>query len=746
MSFEAAFFGPGNVLEWQKIVDQALPPSALSKLTPFIESLRQPSESAILPRSFQDGSVAWYILPPSARVARFSRDEIRGFLGLSYSLSDGMHTRLDPADPIDKAVLDEFGKAAFKIYVPPSLRDVARERLLTYLSLRRSRPSRLRTYARSSSRVLRDFEYSILAGSYDEAAERIEELRTAGHLDATNLLFLRVRALACGHRWAEILGLPEMDSLLNIQRPIRVTECLIRAVYITQLQVFEEQFSPASARTRFSHLYEQYQDLYKTRSKLKGDEIDVSFLLAALVAKPVRSDVANSILATSDQQTPHGRYLSALGQFLPSPAAKTVDPFTEAKEAFAGGDIDKAIQQALLSPSSIEQTVLLLRCAWEAGTLATVGLALESLRTLAESDRTRLRSTTPTAKLILSLESLSSDVETEGDVETDVLSGWLPWLQRLQQPEIWDRARMVAEAGSREWDPNDLAGSPADIAVLTDALLKDKPDWSQGIFRDCLPYLVDFFTPSGSDNRFRAIYETLFLLVAMDDQMSGSQTQVLTRLGDVRLSLGVTRATYIEVVAQLKDTLQVMNSPAVIDSFLDVCESLISHPCLSTDSRIEFFVSTSSALAKWHRRLTPSQRALFGNLCDELGHDLTIGELPATDKTDSAEGFTAALVNSRLGIYSLQEGAAKRAALLLSQLVPGLRVEVFSDHVGGSAALKNAAQQFDFFVIVTSAAKHAATIFIESKRPKDKPTLYANGQGSSSIFHALNAHFEGGIA
>lgn len=746
MSFEATFFGPGNSLRWHKIADRTLPPSTLEKLDPFIESMSQETEASVLPRLFPDGSVVWYVLSPSNRIVRFSREELRGFLGLSYSLSDGVHTRLDPADGIDSAVLELYGNSAFKIFVPSELREVARDRLLAYLKLRRIRPTRLKAFARPASRILRDFEYSILAGSYEEASERIEELRAAGHLSAMNLLFLHVRALACAHQWSDICDLPEMDALLNIRRPIRVTECLIRAVYITQLQSFENEFKPEDARTRFGQLYDQYQDLYNTRSKLKGDEIDTSFLLAALVAEPVRSDLAKAILKTVDLETAHGKYLSALGELFPPPTETATDPLTDARQAFANGDIDKAIEQSLWSSASLERTILLLRCAREAGTLSAASTALDSLKTLSESDVALLRSSMPTAKMIAGLESLSSDAGTDGPAETEVLSGWLPWLQRLHQSSPWDRALVVAEVGSREWDPEDLATNTAEVGLFVDALLEDKPDWSKAIFRDSVPYLVDFFTLNGSDSRFRPIYENLFLLVAMDEQMSASQMQVLTRLADVRMSLGVSQSLYCDLVAQLKDTLQIMNSPAAVDSFLDVCESLISHPCLSPDSRIEFFASTSVALARWHRRLSASQLALFRNLCGELGHNLAIAEIPATEESDSGEGFTVALANRRLGIYSLQEGSAKRAALLLRQLVPNLRVEVFSDHVGGSSALKNAAQQFDFFVIVTAAAKHAATIFIESKRPKDKPTLYANGQGSSSIFQSLSFYFEGGTA
>ena len=741
MSFESVFFGPGNLLEWQKIVDRELPPAVLLKLDPFLESVNQLSEPAILPRTFQDGSVAWYILPSSARIARFSRDEIRGFLGLSYSLSDGLHTRLDPQDDIDRAVLEKYGTGAFKVYVPQSLREVARERVLTYLGLRHTRPARLRTYARSASRVLRDFEYAILAGSYEQASERVEELRLAGHLSATNLLFLQVRALAAAHKWEEIYNLAEMDTLLNVQRPLRVTESLIRAVYITQLQSFEDDFLPQEGLAGFVKIYDRFRDLYKVRLAIKGDEIDASFLLGAIAADPVRSELAKTILATASSDSPHARYLSALGSLLPASIEPVSDPLLEAQKAFGNGDVDKAIERSLEAPPSFERTVLLLRCAREAGTLSATTAALDSLATLSELDLNRLRGSIPTSKIIADLESLTNRTEATGQAGTDVLTGWIPWLERLRQPSPWGRAFAVAEAGSREWDTEDLAANAVEVGLFAAGLLDEKPAWAQAVFRDVVPFIVDFITLSGGDTRFRQVYENLFLLVAMDEQMSASQIQVLTRLADVLLELGLSQSKYDEIVMQLKDILQVMTSPSVIDSFLDVCESLISHPCLSPDARIGIFASTAAALARWHRRITSEQLALFRNLCEELGHSFAVAETTVTADSGTEKSLGVELLNQRLAIYSLQENSSRRAASLLREMVPGLRVEIFNDHVGGSSALRNAAQQFDFFVIVTAAAKHPATNFIEDKRPKEKPTLYANGQGSSSIFQALNSYF-----
>jgi len=63
---------------------------------------------------------------------------------------------------------------------------------------------------------------------------------------------------------------------------------------------------------------------------------------------------------------------------------------------------------------------------------------------------------------------------------------------------------------------------------------------------------------------------------------------------------------------------------------------------------------------------------------------------------------------------------------LLGELCPGIRVDTFNDHVGGSAALRKGSTTADVFIIATGPAKHAATTFIEDRRPKDLSTLYAN--------------------
>jgi hypothetical protein len=214
----------------------------------------------------------------------------------------------------------------------------------------------------------------------------------------------------------------------------------------------------------------------------------------------------------------------------------------------------------------------------------------------------------------------------------------------------------------------------------------------------------------------------------------------MARLADIKLRLGLSGPEYISTVEQLRSTIYALDSPAVLDGALEVCEVLVANPCPAPESRVAVFAATSSVLSKWHRRTDSSQLALFGVLCSELGSGMAnVIAIPQIDTDDDYLPWSS-LAGRKLALYSLQESAVRRAAALLQKLIGSVKIDIFSDHVGGSPALRTSSQQADIFVITTAAAKHAATTFIESKRPASAITLYANGQGTSSILQAISRY------
>src|SRR5207249_4538353 len=129
----------------------------------------------------------WYVLCSSPRTARLARDEVQAFLGPSYSNFEGRATQLDASDSVEAAVLAKHGANAFRLEVPDrNILDAARERLRLLIRLQKERPPRHAQRTRAAGRVLRDFEYALLANQEAAAADCIEELRAAGQLSAAN--------------------------------------------------------------------------------------------------------------------------------------------------------------------------------------------------------------------------------------------------------------------------------------------------------------------------------------------------------------------------------------------------------------------------------------------------------------------------------------------------------------------------------------------------------------------------------
>lgn len=744
MTFVEAFFGPGNRLSWDAIQAGSLPRDVRDRLGPFLDDLRRNPDVLVLPRVRDNGQVQWYVLCSSPHAERTVRDEVRAFLGPTYSDFDGRSPHLDPNDSVESAVLAHYGTNAFRLDISErAFLDVARERLRLLIRLRQERPTRHARRLRAVGRVLRDFEYALLTGNVSAASDLIDELRSAGHLGATNLLFLDVRRLAASGYQDAILALPEINSLLAMARPRRVTEALIGAVYSSRLKEFEAGQRASEAVERFrSEILPRFGDLYRSRATIAGYEADASFLMAAVVSTPARSDVAEAILANYSADSPQRAYLAALTRLISAPSRLVeVNPLDEARAAFGEADIDRAFELATALSPSFERTALLLRCARDIGTLSAASAALEAVEGMSTQDRARLGRNAILSRIKDSLMELSAATATEAAapaVAFELPTTWTMWFKRLAASEPWRGAVSVAEIGAREWNLASFARDSAAVQEVADLLLQDRSPWGQEALRDALPYLLDFFLADGVEPRVKAVYENLFLVIAVDDQISLPQVAALLKVVVARLQLGVGVAEYREMIGQLSNAINAVETPSVATIALEAIEVVVNAACPDPTQRQEFVAGITVLFQRWYQRIDDAQFVLLRQLADELGvaHALT---QPTAQFDTAAPPLSEwnALDRKSVAMYSLQESALRRAALVVSELCPGARIDTFHDSAGGSPALRTAASTADVFVIATAAAKHAATKFIESHRPKALTTCYARGQGSSSLLEAV---------
>ncbi len=741
MTFEETFFGPGNRLNWGAIQARSLPPDVQDRLGPFLDDLRSDPEVLILPRVRATGEVQWYVLCASPRAARIARDEVRGFLGPSYCDFDGRPSRLDPNDSVEAAVLERCGNNAFRLDISDrAVLDIARERLRLLIRLRHERPVRHARRLRAVGRVLRDFEYALLARDITAARDLIDELRSSGHLGATNVLFLEVRRLAVGGHGDAILALPELDALLAMPRPRRVTEALINAVYGSRLKEFEEGRRASDALDRFrSETLPRFGDLYRSRASLSGYEVDVSFVLAAAAPEPARPDAAEAILNSYPAGAAGREYLMSIAALGAPPVDRTeTSPLAEARAAFGEADIDRAFNLAVGLPTSFERTAIMLRCARDMGILSAAMAALDSVEGLSGADRVRLRQNTVLEGIVDSLNQLSAARLSEPSAGAlNLPTNWVMWLERLAAPEPWHSAVSVAEIASREWSVDDLVADPTAVHDAADLLLRDRSLWGQEALRDALPYFLGFCLRGGVDPRLKAVYESLFLIIAVDDQVSLPQIAAIVRIAEARFALGVSLTEYDEILDQLMAAFESADSFAIADVALDALDTLVGEVCPAPHKRADFLARVAAIFNRWYRRIDPSQWVLLRRLGEELDIPNAVGNQPIKQPAAATASIWTALDHKRVALYSLRHSALRRAASILLELCPSIRIDTFSDYVGGSSALRAAAATADIFVVATAAAKHAATLYIDANRPTSQVTLYARGQGSASLLEAV---------
>ncbi len=749
MNFEETFFGPGNRLRWEAIQSGALSQDVQDRLGPFLDELHLNADVLTLPRVLDGGHVQWYVLCASARAARIAGAELMAFLGPSYSSFDGRPAVLDPSDSIDAAVLARYGHNVFRLDVPQrDLLDAARERLRLMVSLRKERPLRTSGPLRPVGRLLRDFEYALLTGNDDEARALVGQLRAEGHLSETNILFLEVRRLAASRQWDAIMALPELDGLVSMPRPKRVTEAIVQAIYETRLRDCESAGRADEAVARFrAEIYPRFQELYASRATLKGEAIDASFILAAGAAESPRDTLVSEVIDARSPGTPEGAYLVALAQFVRRRPKTPEDPVSTAKRAFADAEVDEAFALAAPLPPSFDRTALLLRCARDIGTISAARVALESIDGLEPSDRDRLARSGALAKIKEALEGLRPEQEEASDdtVAPDgIPSDWSTWLRRLMDPRPWPGAVSAAEIGAREWDLAAFVSHHSAVDDVARLLLEVTTGWGGAALRDSLPYVLEFCIRGGAERRLKAVYESLFLVIATDEQVSLPQVAALLAVVDVRLQLGVSNDEYCDVTRQLADSIRAVHSPAIAEVALDAIEILVNSACPREGDRQTFVADVASIFQRWYRRIGQDQMALLRLLAEEVGVPLDL-RIESSEVAPGVEIGWTALQGRRVSLYSLQESALRRAAAVIASLCPAAKVDTHNDHVG-SPALKAAAGAADVFVVATAAAKHAATMFIEANRPKQLPTLYARGQGSSSLLQALREHVRRGLA
>ena len=326
-TFLKQFFGPGNQLNWDAYCSEAMAPKAKAALKPWVDRISTGAQPFFLPRVHPDSkATTWYAFCSDTRSARGLKELLTSFVGPTYSQFNGQLASLDSSDPVESACQREFGNLVFKLpVVNDKHRPIVAKKLELLTSFNDRTPVRNVATQKPIGRLLRDLEMAIVVKNEQSAWVLYEEIRSRGRLSSSNLSFLQVTIYAAFERWQDILSLQQLDDLLRVVRPKRVTEAISTAIYQIHLQSYEPSNDAEGVLGQYKELNGKYDSIFRTTSGLVHPASLKAALIAAVAGSPPRIEQAKTI-ASQPSLTGFKAWCDAIVGSLSAPEVVTPPP------------------------------------------------------------------------------------------------------------------------------------------------------------------------------------------------------------------------------------------------------------------------------------------------------------------------------------------------------------------------------------------------------------------------------------
>lgn len=738
--FLSQFFGNGNKFHLAKIEATE---DEQSKIRPWVELLTQ-AEPTVLPY-WHNKIVDWYGIAFSERQLRRLNEELMAFVGSTYSTFRGQRVQFDLQNPIELAVYQLTKGTAVKFSGDAKEIWAALERMRR---VKERQVVRIADTPVPTGRVLRDFYMALQAGNRISAENSLQYLSQQHRFDGLNLLFLRVQLLAELEQWQELLTLDDVSRLLQIRRPFAVTQALLKAIYCTEFQKFEENNAPSSAVSYFKEvIFPRYRNLFTIRYTSKNPDIIKLFMLLAVAGEPSKPGLRDEILAIPGIEEKHQNYLRSIAGLLPdiSPP-RDGNLLQQADELCKNGDFDQAFLFLSDAPHSKEKVRLLLECAYELQDSVVEKAALSAFDEMTVDEQNTFKKSRLNQDYLSYLLGSESTLDKNTPTAQTVPVNWLEWLSYLDKQPNWERAIYIARQGGIEWDVYSLLSHPQAIEDFCE-LLETVTSKSETIVHNALPHMLAFFQKDEQFPRrdFLTLYYLLLELLVYSTQGGDDDLVLFNELTNALLILGVETSKYIELVDNYLELWNKFAAPKRVDRILDLIDLLISYPCPVKEKREQILFAIAQSLRQFKDRIDETQWVIFRALVKDLQLEQSIPDLLTEQtqleaKIESDDNIYYKLKDKSLLIYTLTETAAIRVKSILEARCREVSIYLSHDK-GGNKQLGQWVKNSDIVVMVTASAKHAATGFIEANRPSHlAPILLVNSKGSASMLREIKKY------
>lgn len=749
------FFSSPNELTWASIQEDLAPPEILEHIKPWLQALADPNSNLpiILPFVKAGEVERWYATTRSSEGGHELGAELRGWLGPTYLSFFELAIR-DPLNANVAALKRRSNGLVWQFTVSNiAAKQAVLKRLNDYAGLLRRRPPLEHAAVRPVGAIRGDFERALLAKDASAAESFIAELRATGRLNEENLRFLEVRFSAGLGHWPQIARNHWLiQTISDLALPPRILSDVIEALYRTYIEPVEAIGVVADTLAAFDcHVAQRYPRLLASRRGIRTSRVVKAFLLFEQLQPRPSSEMIDE-LASLLQDGDRALVLADPGQVKPN---QTMDPETEADEAFDDLQYDRAFAFYTALPRSKKTLGRLLNCARSIDTddirARLLSIVEDANPELIESLPLTMRERLTAFNVLRSASPREVDAnfaQNTAPVEKRTSrspGGWMEWAEQLLQAQDLAGAERALQISVTNWLTSEFKSNSILSRHFADIVGNLNGD-AAVIARRAVPHIFESFFPADvpPSAGSKPIAEVLFALVAMDDGLSASDLDILSQLLSILLTLGLSSDEYVSIVSDLEDVQERVRSYANLPWCLDVCETLAISPAQSDSSRaarLGFFLRILGHAQAFTHRLGPPDYLPIEILCQDFMVDpelldaLKQVSLSSNDVPKSAD-----MTGKVLGIYTLAQTAGARAKTALEQIFPGSRVEVNSDTVA-TEKLRNLARVADMFIFAWKSSSHPAFYCIKDALGNRDP-IWASGKGSASIIRAVLEHIE----
>lgn len=724
------FFSYPNQLIWTDVISENN--SHFKHILRWLEQFRNNQNSSIvIPYLNTHGEKTWYCAGNTPRAELHLREALQSFIGPSYSDFDGRPVKIDPDNPIESAFAECTDGWIFRIRArSPECEIKIQHSLDLYLSLLERMPSEKRSHINSLRLLRAELDRAIRVGDESNAREIFQRIKSLGRLDGENLLYIDVEIRAGLGDWESIAKDSNLiRDLTGLRLPKRVLLHVHEALYRIFVEHSEDKNDPTLALNAFrgSNL-DTKSTLFGTRRGLKNLKIVKSFFLYEIAQNNPNQSLLDELSYELEAQ--EDDFSKSLLLLLPKKkeSKAQVSELHSADEAFNNFQVDRAFELYFTAPPSVRRLSQLIRCAVEIGTQNAAKRVIDSI-----TENAYVEELVPAlATKLQYLEQLSSAQRYDGSYS---ISGWLDWAILVEKGLNTDEALEIFRNNFESWNIRVLADSKECTESLTEIINNSTGD-SELIFREVTPSLFQCINENiQTPSRFvKPLFLLLVTKVTFFSDPSQNELELVREMVESLMTIGLDKNEYVSLVSDLEELLGSQISSYRLSWALDIVELLTQHVCLSDESRLRIALKVIEEAKRISHRLLKTDMLVIKQLCNDLG--IEYPEEYFADNTENKVQVTQNLTDKKIGIYTLEEGVAKRASEILKELYPEVSVELNHDHEC-TKALTNLAKTADYFIFAWKCSKHQAFYCAKKHRGNASPLIQPLGKGASSILRAL---------